>query len=319
ALIAGAGAALGQVPNKPLPKDSAAKPATKAKAATTKIKIAKEKTAGGEIVLAPVVQPCDTVVKTEFKTEFIVDPKRDEFIRAAQRALDSAAAVRQRTRLMAEMRRRVAAAEEGLRSAALTKKEAQAAALQRSLGRGFYFGIAGGASAPQRTLRNGYTGGYNVTLPFGFDATDLPLGIRTDVSVDHMNGTRLYNAANETIAASGDLTVWSANADLKLRIPTPGGSTRTHFYALGGVGAHRITGGVYGTTDPLAGTNLSFADAGTKLGWNVGGGAAIAWGPAEIFIESRFVQIKTDLGYHMSGGVGTYSAFTPVLIGIQWF
>jgi opacity protein-like surface antigen len=153
----------------------------------------------------------------------------------------------------------------------------------------------------------------------GFDATGSPWGLRTDVSVDHMNGTRLHNGRNETMAASGDITVWSANLDLKLRIPTPGGRTRTHFYALGGLGAHRLTGGIYGTTDPRSGTNVSFANSPTRLGWNAGGGAAIAWGPAEVFIESRFLQVKTDLRYHMSGGVGTYSSFTPVLLGVQWF
>jgi opacity protein-like surface antigen len=202
---------------------------------------------------------------------------------------------------------------------ALAKERAAAAALEARLARGYYFGMAGGASAPQRGSRDGYTGGYNVTVPVGFDATDSPLGLRADVSVDHMNGTILRSVRRENMAASGDITVWSVNTDLKLRIPTPSGMSRTHMYLLGGIGAHKVTGGVYGTTDAKSGQNLSFSDAGVKFGWNAGAGAAIAWGPAEVFIESRFLQVKTDLGYRTAGGVGTYTAFTPVVIGLQWF
>ena len=215
----------------------------------------------------------------------IVDSIRDDSIRTLQYRFDSAAGALTRRRLMAEMRRRVAGAQERIRTQAVAKKEADALALERSLARGPYIGIAGGASAPQRALRNGYTGGYNLTVPVGYDATGLPWGIRVDVGVDHMNGTRIYNALNETLAASGDITVWSLNTDLKLRIPVPGAKTRTHFYALGGIGAHRVAGGIYGTTGPTP-ASISVENAATKFGWNAGGGAAIAWGPVQVFIES---------------------------------
>jgi opacity protein-like surface antigen len=182
-----------------------------------------------------------------------------------------------------------------------------------------YIGLAGGASAPQRDLRNGYTGGWNTTVPVGWDATDLPIGLRADVSVDHMNGTRLQNQFGTTTSASGDITVWSLNTDLKLRAHAPGTPTRTNVYALGGVGVHRVTEGVYGATGPNAGQNLSFSDAKSSYGWNVGAGVSMAWGPTEIFVESRFLQIKTDLAFHINGGVGTYTSFTPIVVGLQWF
>jgi hypothetical protein len=240
-------------------------------------------------------------------------------IRADQHRLDSIADALVRARLRTQAARRVRGAEMRVRAEMLANKDADAFALKRSLARGLYFGVAGGASAPQRALRNGYTGGYNVTVPIGYDATNLPWGIRIDGSVDHMNGTRVHNQFSETLAASGDLTVWSLNSDLKLRIPVPKVSNRTHFYTLGGVGVHKVTGGVFGTNDPRSGSNLTFDNAHARFGWNVGAGAAIAWGPAEVFIESRFMQVKSDLPYHMSGGVGTYTSFTPVLIGVQWF
>jgi len=333
ALFGAAVLARSQVPAKPLPKDTAAKKPTpitqagKPIAPTAPIKIRKEtNVSGGEVVKLPAKvdssAPCEVVM-----TKTVIDPARDDSIKDAQWRFDSVTAAFQegvmRARIMNQMRDRVAAARADGRAEALAeetaRKDADAAALQRRLARGYYVGIAGGASAPQRAIRDGYTGGYNVTMPVGFDATDLPLGIRADVSVDHMNGTRIHDVYAQTIAMSGDITVWSLNTDLKLRLPAPGGGTRTHLYALGGLGAHRVTGGVYGTTSPNAGENLAFDKAGTKLGWNVGAGAAIAWGPAELFIESRFFQVKTDLAYHVNGGIGTYTSFTPVVIGLQWF
>jgi hypothetical protein len=324
ALFGAAVLAGSQVPAKPLPKDTAAKTkpviqAGKARTPATPIKIRKEPiVSGGDVKLEPAKTdsspPCEVVM-----TKTVIDPSRDDSIRTAQWKFDSIAAVFEknqlRRRLTQDMRDRVAA----IRAEETAKNDAEALALKRRLARGYYVGVAGGASAPQRAVRDGYTGGYNVTVPVGFDATDLPLGVRVDVSVDHLNGTRLYNPLMQTTAMSGDITVWSLNTDLKLRVPTPGGGTRTHLYALAGLGAHRLTGGVYGTTSPNAGDNMTFNQASTKLGWNVGAGAAIAWGPTELFIESRFFQVKTDLAYHSNGGVGTYASFTPVVVGIQWF
>ena len=322
ALLGVAALAGSQVPVKPLPKDTAAKtkPITQA---GQPIKIRKEPTtASGEVKLLPTrvdsSKPCEVVM-----TKTVIDTTRDDSIRAAQFKFDSVTAVFERNqlrnRLTDQMRDRVDATKADALAAENARKEAEAAALKLRLARGYYFGIGGGASAPQRAVRDGYTGGYNVTVPVGFDATDLPLGIRADVTVDHMNGTRLHNQFEQTLAMSGDITVWSLNTDVKLRIPTPGGGSRTHLYGLAGVGAHRVTGGVYGTTSPNAGQNLEFKDAATKLGWNVGAGAAIAWGPTELFMETRFFQVKTDLNYHLNGGIGTYTSFTPIIVGLQWF
>jgi len=319
ALLGVAALAGSQVPVKPLPKDTAAKtkPVTQAGQPQAPIKIRKEpNVAGGEVKLLPTkVESCEVV------TKMVIDTTRDDSIRTAQFKFDSVTAAFDKTQLRRnltdQMRERVDAAKAEALAQENARKAAEDAALKRKLERGFYIGIAGGANTPLRDVRDGYTGGFNVTVPVGFDWTDLPLGVRADFSADHLNGTRLHNQLEQTLAMSGDITVWSLNTDLKLRIPAPGG-TRTHFYALAGIGAHRVSGGVYGTTSPNAGTNLEFKDASTKLGWNAGGGAAIAWGPAEIFVESRFFQVKTDLSYHLNGGIGTYTAFTPFVIGVQF-
>jgi opacity protein-like surface antigen len=299
----------GQVPTKPLPRDSVAKP--KQAGATTRIPIRKEHMSAGEVV--PV--PRDTVIQTILMT----DPQRDDSIRTFQHKLDSIADSFERARLRSEMLWREADAAARVRGEWAATKEAERLALQRSLTRGWYIGVGGGTTAPLRALRDGYMGGYNVTVPVGYDATQSLFGVRLDASVDHMNGARIHNQANETLATSGDITVWSLSTDLKLRIPVPKANTRTHFYTLAGVGVHKVTGGVYGISNLNPGENLDFDKTGAKFGWNVGGGAAIAWGPAEVFIESRFMQVKSDMAYHTSGGVGKYTSFTPVLIGLQWF
>lgn len=307
-------------------KDTAKKPVV----SDQRVKIIKETqpsvkvqgAAAGEVRLAPCPVDQDSVdraVAAVRREQF----DREQHARDDQRTIDSMLAAG-RVREAVNRERAIAAAERQnhfLDSVAFAKKAADEAALARQLhlARGFYAGLAGGASAPQRDTRNGYTGGWNTTIPFGWDASDQPFGVRTDFSVDHMNGTRIHDVAGVTTGASGDITVWSLNADLKLRAHAPGAPTRSHVYALGGIGAHRVAEGVYGATGPLAGQKLSFSDAKTSLGWNVGAGASLEWGPTELFVETRFFQVKTDLAYHLNGGVGTYTSFTPIVVGLQFF
>lgn len=306
-------------------KDTAKKPVT----SDQRLKIGKEakpsvkvQGAAGEVRLPPCTVDQDSVdraIAAVRREQF----DREQLARDSQRLLDSVQSAA-RVRDAIDRERAIAAAQRQkyfLDSLAFAKKAADEAALvrQRHLARGFYVGLAGGASAPQRATRDGYTGGWNTTIPFGWDATDQPFGIRTDFSVDHMNGTRIHDAAGITTSTSGDITVWSLNADLKLRAHAPGGPTRSHVYALGGIGAHRVAEGVYGSTGASAGQKLNFGDAKTSFGWNVGAGASLEWGATELFVETRFFQVKSDLAYHMNGGVGTYTSFTPIVVGVQFF
>jgi opacity protein-like surface antigen len=310
----------GQVPPQPPKTDTAAK---KPVVSDQRVKVQKGvvKTAGGEVKLAPCPVDQDSVdraLNALRKDQF----DREQHAREAQRLLDSASAALQVSEATDRVRSEFAAArqkqvDDSIEFARKSQDEA-ALARKRHLARGFYIGLAGGASTPQRDTRNGYTGGWNTTIPFGWDASDSPFGIRTDFAVDHLNGSLNQNLSAATTAASGDITVWSLNADLKLRAHAPG-TTRSHVYLLGGVGAHRVAEGVYGTTGPLAGQNLKFSDAKTNFGWNVGAGMTLEWKATELFVESRFFQVKTDLPYHMNGGVGTYASFTPIVVGLTFF
>ena len=305
--------AAAQAPAKPPAKDT-----LKQQTSSKRIKISKtpiNKESGGEVVQAAKVdstKPCEVAFP-------LVNARHDDSIRADQRTIDSVTALFDRDRLEKDLRIREAAVLAASRSDSIARAEAEQLALRRHLDRGLYVGFAGGASAPQRAIRDGYTGGWNVTVPVGFDWTDSPLGVRADFAVDHLNGTRVHNIYEQTLAASGDITVWSLNADMKLRFRAPGVGARTHLYVLGGAGAHKVSGGVFGTTDPRAGENLTFGNAKTNFGWNVGGGFSASWGPTELFIESRFFQVKSDLAFHQAGGIGTYTSFTPIIVGLQWF
>jgi hypothetical protein len=284
---------------------------------TTRVKLSKEQVSGGEVI-GPVAVNKDSIDR---EIAAAVEAK-EAAIRADQRRIDSIAAAARLRQAANAARRRIASEVAAAKAAAKARTdslaEAERLALSRKVARGLNFGFAGGASLPQRDIRNGYTGGWNITVPMGWDASSLPLGIRGDFAVDHLNGTRLHNAQETTIGASGDVTVWSLNVDMKLRMHAPG-TTRTHLYAIGGLGAHRVADGVYGTSGPNSGTNLGFSDAKTKLGWNAGVGAAIGWGRTELFVESRFIDVKTDMPYHPNSGIGTYTTFTPIVVGLQWF
>jgi opacity protein-like surface antigen len=299
----------------PRPKtDTLKKPAN---TSTKRIKIKKD-SAGGEVCL-PIA--CVSQEPSTATTTMLLE--REAYAREAQRIFDS---IDTETRIRSEIarvERRVAADRARAYSdsviSAADDRESAAVAMKRHLARGFYIGLAGGTSMPQRDIRNGYTSGWNTTIPVGWDATDSPLGVRGDFSFDRLHGTELRDASNTVMAASGDVSVWSLNVDAKLRAHAPGASSRTHVYALGGIGAHRVANGVYGTSGENAGKNLAFANAQTKFGWNVGAGISTQWPGTELFVESRFFQVRTDMAYHMNGGVGTYTSFTPIVVGLQWF
>jgi hypothetical protein len=283
-----------------------------------KLPIVKEKTAAGEVSLLPLVciEPTAAPVAA-------IDITREAAIRAEQARLDSVMFAQERDLIESRMLRRLATARfqarENMRRETENDRIAEENARRLRLSsRGIYLGIGGGSSSPMRYVRDSYTGGYNVTIPAGYDATSFPLGYRFDLSVDHLNGTRVLDANANTIGANGDITVWSLNFDLKPRIQAPG-TQRAHLYGLAGVGIHRVSGGVYGTSGELMGNTLDFSKTGLKAGWNAGAGASFAWGPAELFVESRFMQVKTDYHFRAHGGLGKYTSFTPLVVGLTWF
>jgi hypothetical protein len=319
-----AGPASGQaVPAKPKAADTTKKTPTKPTKHLVVHKDTIKGTAGGEVCLPLQCGIDQDSVDRAVANAVAASEARESWARDAQRRIDSMDMANRMQLAIDRIRDTYAVQRDRMRLDSIDKAMEAASAAElarkRMLARGWYVGIAGGASAPQRDLRNGYTGGWNTTVPLGWDADESPLGFRTDLSVDHMNGTRFQDPSGTTTSASGDITVWSLNGDLKLRAHAPGAPTRTNVYVLGGIGVHRVTQGVFGATGPNAGQNLSFDNAKSSFGWNVGAGVSMAWGRTELFVESRFIEVKSDLGYRMNGGVGSYTSFTPIVLGLSWF
>ena len=292
-----------------------------------RIKVKKEipltGSAGGEVGAPLSGSVIQAAIDSALAFERATRSMQEDYARDAQRYLDSVGAAYAIRRAVAAARAEAAGIRAGERADSLAHAEQAereaAAALRHHLARGFYFGLAGGASTPRSDLRDGYSGGWNTTVPIGWDASGAPLGVRADFTVDRLNGTRIQDVMQHTGAANGDITIWSLNTDLKLRMRAPGAPSRTNIYVLGGVGAHRVANAVYGVTGANAGRDLSFSDAKTNFGWNAGAGLSVAWGPSELFVESRLVHVETDLGYHTNGGIGKSTNFMPIVVGLQWF
>ncbi len=155
-------------------KDTAKKPVV----SDQRVKIIKETSpsvkmqgAAGEVRLAPCPVDQDSVDRA-IAGERRAQDDREQSARGDQRRLDSILAAA-RVRDAIDRERAIAAAERRnhfLDSVAFAKKAADEAALARQLhlARGFYVGLAAGASAPQRETRNGYTRGLDTTIPFGW-------------------------------------------------------------------------------------------------------------------------------------------------------
>jgi len=84
--------------------------------------------------------------------------------------------------------------------------------MARSRNGGFYMGIAGGSTIPMGDLKtsahNSYYMGWNATVPFGWDFSRIPLGIRFDLAMDNLMGNAdfLDSFGNPTTAATSRST-----------------------------------------------------------------------------------------------------------------
>jgi len=194
----------------------------------------------------------------------------------------------------------------------------------RRYSNGFYFGIGGGATMPTGIIRDAYSTGYNVSVPMGWDSQTGPFGLRLDLTCDQMHARSSFRSSDDPLNAvaltSVNPQIWSAMADLKLRLPFSGqfaGAT-TGFYAIGGVGAHylRNYGSTFGVTNPGTnitdeGTSVSLGDNGSlwRFGANAGGGISLGLGKTELFVESRYVRLFT---------AHERTNYVPVVVGLSF-
>jgi hypothetical protein len=206
------------------------------------------------------------------------------------------------------------AAADAARQDSITHSQARARSREdlrvaRSRNSGFYMGIAGGSTMAMGDLKTAdvFDMGWNVTVPFGWDFSRIPLGIRFDVAMDNL-------MAKSTIMdpfgnPMKNVVVYSGSGGLKLNIPLFRTSSR--FYLIGGAGAHRITG--YATAVDSVQT---IATAKTDIGWYGGAGLNFRFGRTALFIESRYINV--DNKQPSSGFAIDKVNYLPVILGFQF-
>jgi hypothetical protein len=175
--------------------------------------------------------------------------------------------------------------------------------------RRFYYGLAGGFSQPVSDLHAGYTTGWNVTVPVGWDFVGTPVGIRVDAAWDRLTGQTSGSTS------LNDLTIWSLNADASLRRRVERLGPSGTVYVLGGGGVHRIVATAINGAASGANPNgfaTSFGGAETRSGFNGGAGASLTVGELALFIETRYVWFR-------SGNVAAGDArFLPMILGVTF-
>jgi len=163
---------------------------------------------------------------------------------------------------------------------------------------GLYFGIGGGVMAPNGSIYNPNNAGPAVQAQLGWQGAKSLLGFRLDGNWNKPGQDAAYAAYQ-----SQDPTVININGDAKLNLPffthLLGLTPRFNLYGIGG-GSYisyknlpiRITaaGGV-GPANVAPGVD-SWQE---HWGWNAGGGASLAFGRTELFVETRVIAWTTDV------------------------
>ena len=230
---------------------------------------------------------------------------RAELARAEQARLDSIARV------------------DSVHNAAALAAAAAAAIPVAMSKRSMYFGIAGGYSQPTSDWDTPYDGGWNITVPFGWQPATSRFGLRGDIAYDN-HGGNTFNAVNAipspvtggTIPTSdvslNDANIWSGNLDATFDVLQWGANKLSSLYLLGGVGIHFFNQ-PKATITPLAGTPAPTTVNGesqTEFGFNGGAGLGFGVGRTSLFLESRYFTADTP---------NVKANWVPVIVGIRWY
>ena len=183
----------------------------------------------------------------------------------------------------------------------------------------FYVGIGAGAGIPIQGIRNAYDPGVMVDVPIGWDAPLNPLGFRVDLGYTRFNARNTFRdvgTSNTAVLATADPQVWSAIANLKLRLPFLGrfgGGATSGLYVVGGGGVNYFRN--YATTfartnpefDPNGTQDFTSTSSSTRAALDAGGGISWGLGMSELFVESRYVTAFTP---------SKRASYVPIILGV---
>jgi opacity protein-like surface antigen len=180
---------------------------------------------------------------------------------------------------------------------------------------GFYMGVAGGSTMPmgelKTNLNNSYNTGWNVTVPFGWDFSSFPLGLRFDLAMDNLTGKPNFIDQIGNPTTPRNIAIYSGSAGLKLNVPLF--RTASRFYLIGGAGAHRITG--YATSQTGSDSAQTIQNAKTDIGWYGGAGFNFRFGRSALFLESRYINVDTK---QPAGFAYQKANYLPIILGFQF-
>lgn len=160
---------------------------------------------------------------------------------------------------------------------------------------GLYFGIGGGAMAPNGSLYNTNGAGWTAQAQIGYEGAKSLFGIRGDVNYAQPGEDGRYGAG-----ANPD--IMNISGDLKLNLPffthLFGATHRFGIYGIGGYTYTRyknlplrIDGlGAQGQILTVQGS----PDWQDFHGWNAGAGMQLGWGRTQLFLESRVMAFNPE-------------------------
>lgn len=160
---------------------------------------------------------------------------------------------------------------------------------------GLYFGVGGGASAPNGSLYNTNGAGWTAQAQVGYEGAKSLFGVRADVNYAQPGEDSQFGAG-----ANPDII--NVSADLKMNLPffthLMGASHRFGIYGIGGYTYTRyknlplrIDGvGAGGRINTVAGS----PDWQDFHGWNAGAGMQLGWGRTQLFVESRVLAFNPE-------------------------
>ena len=279
---------------------------------------------------------------------------RDSIDRAAQRERDSIANLatmrkdsidrveRARTDSIAAAEAAMRAAMESARRDSVARADSIAAADQFRMqqarnrflfnGTGWYVGVGGGGSKPNGDLSDlGYKSGYNLSVPIGWHGNTF-LGARLDLGYTQFSGNQFIGRGPSGLPVTLTNTtpkVFSAVGNLTARAPL-NASKSLKVYALAGAGLYNFRDfGAASALSGFLGNDVLLKDESlakktrTKIGAQAGAGFELGNGPAQLFVETRFVNVFADrndsvqftdfFGANRSKNV----RWVPIMIGVN--
>jgi hypothetical protein len=170
----------------------------------------------------------------------------------------------------------------------------------------FYWGLGGGLTAPRQQYNTIFEPGFNITGMLGWDPIGNPFGIRLDAEYDQ------FSERSQFAGLAADPSIIAVNLDGKLRFPLYGVETggRANLYAVGGGSFFYHKNLLWAPTGtPCCAGVQGQADIDSwesDFGWNLGAGIGFGFGPSDLFVEARWMAIKSN------------RAFVPIIVGITF-